>query len=252
MAIKHIEFQVIQKSTEACESSLQVIYKGRPYDLRLWVICGGEPAIDFESGGFAKRYKQLQKYGIGKFESFLWTNDRKLVKEDQLHDRYHYRYAGSKYAHQEFDASGNLNLVVKQGPTIADIGGARALKRYLDKHVPLRAERLRRWGMIQETLRVTSHTVTVISPRFRDSDECCYLRARLELRSNHLPPVTAESSAYSGRCDEQIAKFATPDWKAAQAFFTTAFDHNKEWETLTEKEFELALCLLKTISRDKQ
>lgn len=244
--IPAIEFQVVQKSTTCCETVFQAIHQGRHHDMRLWIICGGEPCLAFEDFSFSKRYRMLPRYAGDKFECFLWDRDR-LIKEDRQHDRYHYTYAGCKYQHQEFvKVVGNRELCVKQGPTIDDIGGKRALTRYLDKHAPRRDLALRRWGAIQELFGSMGDTIRIESKPFRDPENRCAFRARLELRKYYLSPVTAESKMYVGRCDDTLAKYADPRWKTLQSFFTRAFDRGKSWDTLTERQFEEAVGLLKT------
>jgi hypothetical protein len=101
-----------QVSTSPCETTYRVQYKGATYDLRLWIIVGGTPALCFaDYKGPAQRYPKVEKWSF-------WDKGRKA------------------YLHQD------VHLI--QGPTFDVLpDGIESVEKYLEYAMPEREFELR-------------------------------------------------------------------------------------------------------------
>lgn len=195
-------------ATKTCESS----YTVGEHKVRLWMISGGTPAIDFMGGefecGFVKRYPKVE----------LWSNDH---------------WQGCKYDHQ--------SLEKMQGPTFDILpNGKQDLIDFVTEFAPLREKRWERFDALP--IRGCS------SPRFHDTYRNCYFRVDFEAsphsvgsltaNSNFIGTVAAQDRLYGGPCRQEIAEFANVAWSSFAALLDELNPvYEVGWESLSEKDF---------------
>jgi hypothetical protein len=201
--------KLTQISTSACSTIYQI--DGIPdVQLRLFIITGGTPALEFTDYSFCERYPSLEK----------WANKHYCLSKDKV---------THCYIHQD---PNNL-----QGPTVDDFpNGIQTVIDFIDKHLPLRALRIKRHSALP---------INVIkSKRVLDKQEHTYVSAAINMSMSHyISPVVFNSAVYGGRCEEKIVLF--PEWwKKAQKLLNNLFDANKNWEDLTEEQYQSVYNLL--------
>ena len=204
-----IENGFAMKIEQINTTSCYTIYDVDGTKLRLFIITGGTPAIEFaDDYSFCQRYPSFEH----------WS------------DKYYHRYNGSTVINSYYDHQDPNNI---QGPKFEDVlpHGLKDVEKYLKKNLPLRNLRYKRHD------RLPIRTV-IKSKRVHDKDEGTYVTCELNLLSKHyVPLVTFNSKVYSGRCDKKIVLF-NDWWKKSQEIFNTIFDSGKVWETLSEEEYE--------------
>lgn len=204
---KQYKLSIKQLSTSACET----IYEVNGQKLRLFIITGGTPAIEFaDDYSFTQRYPTVEKWTDKHFRARDFGNEQVCCYEHQ-----------SK---------------IPQGPTFEEVlpHGLKNLKKYLDTNVPLRELRMLRHsglpikGVIQ-------------SKRVKDTEDQVYVTCDINfLHSHYIPPVTFSSRIYCGRLEEKIS-FFSPWWKKTMKLFNRLCDANAKWETLSEEQYQ-TLC----------
>ena len=191
--------------TSSCES----VYEVDNHKLRLYIITGGTPAIEFaDDYSFCERYPAIEK----------WS-------DKHYHGKYDSRMLYSYYDHQDRNKP--------QGPTFEEVlpNGLKDLEAYLQKYVPLHKCRNERY----KGLPISG---VIRSKRVHDKQEHTFVTCELDLsRKHYIPPVTFNSGCYCGRFDEKIILF-NEWWKKTSKIFNHLFDTNRTWESLSETEYK--------------
>lgn len=204
------ENQCEQLSTKTCET----VYRVNGQTVRLWIITGGTPALDFSDYGFTKRYPEIER----------WNNTH---------------WIGKRYDHQD-----PQNI---EGPTAAEVlpNGEQDLIDFVTEFAPIREKRLDRYN----SLPTHNHT----SPRFHDQNNGCYFRASLSFRPHYVGGVTVDSSCYCGPGREEIEQFGNKAWHNLAVILdqvnTARYDSPRSggWESLSDEEFDKVVQAIKAV-----
>ena len=193
-------------------SSCESIYEVDGVKLRLWVITGGEPAMSFEDYSFTKRYPIIDK-------------------------RWQAEWNGC-YPHQ-------IEQNPIQGPSFDILPkGIKSVKEYLEENIPLKELREKRFCSLPIQ-------TPICSKGFRDKENHTIVKFKINIQKRYISPLTAESNAYAGRCDDVIEKYAPEVFKKYVAFVNPLFDNSGAsctLETLTENQFQKLVSILAEIS----
>lgn len=196
--------ETIQLSTKSCETTFNV--DGNI--LVLFIITGGIPAIQFDDYSFRQSYPSIPKWSD---ENFIYQDTDDNGKFIQSH-----------YSHQD---PNNI-----QGPTFDVLpNGLEDVKAFLDKHLPLKQLREKRFSQLPIREEIKSKPVL-------DKEEHTKVTCYLNLRKNYIPPVTFSPKIYGGRCDDRIVLFSDW-WKKTQSIFNPLFDSEIKWEDLDEQKY---------------
>jgi hypothetical protein len=196
-----VKLDIKQVRTASC--STDYIVNG--HKMILWIITGGTPALAFDDYSFIAQYPSIEKW-----------------QDHHYHGLYRCSY--SYYDHQDPNKP--------QGPTFEDVlpNGISDLEAYLTKYLPLRELRKKRFDGLPVHGKLQSKKV-------KDVDEHTWVTCDIDIELNRLSPVTFNSRTYGGRCDKKIVLF-NDWWKKVQKVMNPLFDSGKDWETLTEEQYQ--------------
>jgi len=202
-----------QISTSACET----VYDVDGVIIKLWIITGGIPAIDFDSYGFTKRFPAVEK----------WSNDNYLKIEN-------------RYKHQE-----RINL---QGPTFEVLpNGEQDILDYIKENLHKRDLCIKRANELISILNkkdVRSFTdgwgFNLLSKDKRDKVERTIARAKITIRTFYISYVSVSSRVYAG-CNYDKIDIFSKWWKDAINLFNTIEDiveNTVYWCDISEEKYQ--------------
>lgn len=200
------------QGNSGCNVTLNVLCDGEWDKVRLWLIVGGTPALAFEHHDFTERYPTLPEYADEKLNPWLSIHARNANGCQYLD--------GNRYQSQQPGYILGTEILPE---------GDETLYKWLRHARPLRDLRHSRSFQFGEGLR---------SRRYHDTDNRVYMYCEWRNTGYYLSPVTAHSTVYSGRCEDEIAKYAGLEWVNLMNTVNPLFDAQKNWEDLSDKEFE--------------
>lgn len=213
MDIKDIDSIKLRDIKQIETSSCSTNFSIGDVEFELWIITGGSPCLAFADYSFDERYPKVE----------MWSNE-------------HFHSGNiSHYDHQDIDHI--------QGPTITVLpNDLEDVKSFLRKYLPLRELRFKRIGGLPIKNFIKSNTVL-------DKENSTRVHCELDLR--RISPVTFNSYAYCGRCSEKIILFSDW-WKKTLSIFDPLFSSSKNWEDLTEEQYQEIVEHLKLFNPKKE
>jgi hypothetical protein len=160
-----------QISTSACET----VYDVDGVIIKLWIITGGTPAIDFDTYGFTKRFPAVEK----------WSDANYLKIEN-------------RYKHQE-----RINL---QGPTFEVLpNGEQDILDYIKENLPKRDLCLKRANELIDIIKGKNselyddgYGMKLESKGKRDVENHTIAKADWCIRPTYISPISVNSMIYGG------------------------------------------------------
>jgi hypothetical protein len=199
-----------QLSTRTCET----VYDVDGVLIRLWIIAGGIPAIDFDSWGFTKRFPIVEK----------WSDENYIGVEN-------------RYKHQE-----RINL---QGPTFEVLpNGEQDILDYIKENLPKRDLCLNRANELISILQgkntklyADGWGMKLESKGKRDKEEHTIARASWCIRPTYISPIGINSAIYGGFVEIKIELFSKW-WKEAKDLINHLSWSNFYWHDITEEKYQ--------------
>ena len=192
--------------TTACTTTYRV-----DHDIvKLWIITGGTPCLDFDYGGLSLRFPVIA----------MWNNRHWL---------------GNRYRHQD-----PQNIV---GPKAEDVlpNGLKDLEDWYKANKPRKDLRDSRYQKLWELMGETE----IRSRRCYDPVERCCFRATWMLYNRNYVCTVHGDSKYSN-CHS--LEYAPPKWRNLAAVLKDNHDRWETWFGMTEERFQNILAALALVT----
>ena len=202
-----------QVSARACET----VYDVDGVKIRLWIIVGGTPAIDFENYGFSKRFPDVEKWSDKNWDKNI-----------------------CRYKHQIYHEPKEL-----QGPTFEVLpNGEQDILDFIKENLPKMELSLRRSMELIDILKgknakvkESGHGYNLVSKGKRDIEEHTVARVEWLIRDLFVSSLTIISIVYAGFVNEKINLFSQW-WNDLKNIINPIDNSVKYWCDISEEKYQ--------------
>lgn len=189
----------------------ETVYSVNSINVRLWAIIGGTLALGLNDYRYSERFNYSEKHDSKKHNYLTW-----------------------------------------EPPTYNDLrGGVKTLTDFTNRASKIINKRKERVSIIREIL--GNKSVVFATVRNNDKERVTMSWCASEA---YCAPVTGSITAYRcrnphsfGRLDSEISEVASPQWLKLQTIANLNFTKNRNWDEMTNAQFDLLLDCLRDVVR---